>query len=79
MFLIEVFHSSLSFNPLKPSGYFHVPPGLTVKKFYVLSTQCIYLFYVDLRTKIDYFLISNYLILVLITEMKFTARYELDL
>jgi hypothetical protein len=30
-----------------------------IHKFYVLPTQCIYVFCVDLRTKSDYFTIQN--------------------
>jgi len=30
-------------------------------KIYVLPTGCIYVFYVDLRTNSDYFLIQHYL------------------
>jgi hypothetical protein len=30
-------------------------PGLTFKKFYVLPTQCIYVFCIDLRTNSIYF------------------------
>jgi len=37
-------------NPLKPRDIRH-----NFKKFYVLPTQCIYVFCVDLRTNSDYF------------------------
>jgi hypothetical protein len=37
----------------------YVPPGLTFKQFYVLPTQCIYVFCVDLRTKSDYFTVQH--------------------
>jgi hypothetical protein len=30
-----------------------------IKKFYVLPTQCVYVFYVDLRTNSDYFPIQH--------------------
>jgi hypothetical protein len=42
------------FNPSKPSGYCF-STRIKVKKFYILPTQCIYAFYMDLKTKSDYF------------------------
>jgi len=41
-------------NPLKPSGYYMYHQFGT-HKFYALTTQCIYVFCVDLRTNSDYF------------------------
>jgi hypothetical protein len=32
-----------------------------IHKFYVLPTQCVYVFCVDLRTNSDYFTVQNYL------------------
>ena len=42
------------FNPLQPTGHYmyHQP---NIQKFYVLPTQCIYVFCVDLRTNSDFF------------------------
>jgi len=37
----------------------YVPPVFTLKKSYVLPTQCIYVFCVDLRTNSDYFPIQH--------------------
>jgi hypothetical protein len=41
-------------NPLKPSGYCTYR-----QQFYVLPTQCVYVFCVDLRTNSDYFPIQH--------------------
>jgi hypothetical protein len=45
-------------NRLKPSGYFTYRQFNT-HKFYVLPTQCVYVFCVDLRTNSDYFPIQH--------------------
>jgi len=45
-------------NPLKPSGYY-MYHQFNVQQFYVLPTQCICVFCVDLRTNSDYFLIQH--------------------
>jgi len=42
------------FNPLKPSGHY-MYHKFNIQQFYVLPTQCIYVFCVDLRTNRDYF------------------------
>jgi len=44
----------LATSPSKPSGYcmYH---QFNIHKFYVLPTQCIYVFCVDLSTNSDYF------------------------
>jgi hypothetical protein len=42
------------FNFLKPKTYF-MYHQFNIQQFYVLSTQCIYVFCVDLRTNSDYF------------------------
>jgi hypothetical protein len=47
-----------TFNPLNPIGY-NMYRQFNIKQFYVLTTQCIYVFYVDLRTNSDYFPIQH--------------------
>ena len=42
------------FNPLQHSGYY-MYRQFNIQQFYVLPTQCIYVFCVDLRTNSDYF------------------------
>ena len=37
------------FNPLKPGGYY-MYHQFNIQQFYILPTQCIYVFCVDLRT-----------------------------
>jgi hypothetical protein len=44
---------------------------------YVLPTQWIYVFCVDLRTNSDYFTVHNYLIGFNIRDSVYTARYLL--
>ena len=46
------------FNPLQPSGHY-MYHQFYIQQFYVLHTQCIYVFCVDLRTYRDYFSIQN--------------------
>jgi hypothetical protein len=46
------------FKPLKSSGYY-MYHQFNIHKFYVLPTQCIYMFCVDLRTNSDYFPIQH--------------------
>jgi len=48
-------------NPLKPSGRY-MYHQFNIHKFYVLPTQCIYVFCVDLRTNSDFFPIQHGLI-----------------
>jgi len=48
------------FNHLKPSGHY-MYHQYNIHKFYVLPTQCIYVFCVDLRINSDYFPIQHYL------------------
>jgi len=43
-----------SYQPLQPSGYL-CTARFNMHKFYILPTQCIYGFCVDLRTNSDYF------------------------
>ena len=46
------------FNTLQPSGHY-MYRQFTIQHFYVLPTQCIYVFCVDLRTNSDYFPIQH--------------------
>jgi len=46
------------FNPLQPSGYY-MYHQFNIQQFYVLPTQCICVFCVDLRTNSDYFPIQH--------------------
>ena len=46
--------SKARFNPLQPSGHY-MYRQFNIQQFYVLPTQCIYVFCVDLRTNSDYF------------------------
>jgi hypothetical protein len=41
-------------NPSEISGYY-MYHQFNTQQFYVLPSQCIYVFYVDLRTNSDYF------------------------
>ena len=45
-------------NPLQPTGQcmYH---QYNIQQFYVLPTQCIYVFCVDLRTNSDYFPVQH--------------------
>ena len=45
-------------NPSKPSGHY-MYHQFNIQKSYVLPTQCIYVFYMDLRTNSDYFPIHH--------------------
>jgi hypothetical protein len=45
-------------TPSKPSGY-HMYHQFNIQQFYVLITQFIYVFYVDLGTNSDYFYSIN--------------------
>ena len=45
-------------NSVKPSGYY-MYRQFNIQQFYVLPTQCIYVFCVDLRTNSDYFPIQH--------------------
>jgi len=52
--LVRITLSSVFFfNPLKPSGHY-MYRQFNIQQFYVLPTQCIYVFCVDLRTNSDY-------------------------
>ena len=57
-----------SITPIKPSGHYVYRTVVTIctaklniQQFYVLPTQCIYVFCVDLRTNSDYFPIQHQL------------------
>jgi len=45
-------------NSLQPSGHY-MYHQFNIQQFYVLPTQCIYVFCVDLRTNSDYFPIQH--------------------
>ena len=45
-------------NPLQPSGHY-MYRQFNIQQFYVLPTQCIYVFCVDLKTNSDYFPIQQ--------------------
>jgi hypothetical protein len=45
-------------NPFMRSGYYTYHQ-FNIHKFYVLPTQCIYVFCVDLRTNSDYFTVQH--------------------
>jgi len=45
-------------NPLKPSSHY-MYRQFDIQQFYVLPTQCIYVFCVDLRTNSDYFTVQH--------------------
>ena len=54
-FVPEGFYGyQLNISPLKPSGHY-MYHHFNIQQFYVLPTQCIYVFCVDLRTNSDYF------------------------
>ena len=46
------------YNPLQPSGHY-MHHQFNIQQFYVLPTQCIYVFCVDLRTNSHYFPIQH--------------------
>jgi len=46
------------FNPSKPSGHY-MYHQIYIRQFYILSTQCIYVFCVDLKTNSNYFSIQH--------------------
>ena len=53
---VDVFHYWVEevFSPLKHNGRY-MYRQFDIQQFYVLPTQCIYVFCVDLRTNSDYF------------------------
>jgi len=50
--------SSRTFNHLKSSGHY-IYHQFNIHKFQVLTTHCIYVFVMDLRTNSDYFPIQH--------------------
>ena len=50
-----------------------------IQQFYVLPTQCIYVFCVDLRTNSDLCHLQHKLIVFYNGDEVFTARYDLGL
>jgi hypothetical protein len=51
-------------NPLRHSGYY-VYHQFNIQQFYILPTQCIYVFFVDLRANSNYFLYNiNFVVCV---------------
>jgi hypothetical protein len=63
------------FNPLCDSSYFTYRQ-FNIQQLYILPTQCIYVFCVDLRTNSDYFPAQHYLET---RRRVFTAQYGLKL
>jgi hypothetical protein len=57
---------------------FCVLPGLTLKTIYVLSTECICSFFMDLRTNSDYFPMHHQLTDSYNPNTVFPAQYELN-
>jgi len=57
MYTVNIF---LSLNPSKASGHY-MYHKFNIHKFYILPTQCIFVFCVDLRTNSDYFPIQHQL------------------
>ena len=57
-----IFHelTTTEVNPLQPSGRY-MYRQCNINQLYVLSTQCIYVFCVDLRTNSDYFTVQHWL------------------
>ena len=58
VWFLSRYHVPLSPNPLQPSGHY-MYHQFNIQQFYVLPTQCIYVFCVDLRTNSDYFPIQH--------------------
>jgi len=50
--------SQVHLNALQPSGLY-MYRQFNIKQFYILPTQCIYVFCVDLRSNSDYFPIQH--------------------
>ena len=55
---IYVLYSVWCFNLSKPTDYV-MCHQFNIQQFYVLPTQCIYVFCVDLRTNSDYFTVQH--------------------
>jgi hypothetical protein len=56
--LDRYYRKLLLFNTFDPSGYY-IHQQFNIQQFYVLPTQCIYVFCVDLRISSDYFPIQH--------------------
>jgi hypothetical protein len=57
--LVRIMLSNIFFfNPVQLSGHY-MYRQFNIQHFYVLPTQCIYMFCVDLRTNSDYFTIQH--------------------
>jgi hypothetical protein len=61
-------------NNLNTVGYY-IYNQFNIHKFYVLPTECINVFYTDLRTNSDYFTITDEF--VYLRRSVFTVWYEL--
>jgi len=70
-----VTHSTRHINTLQSSGHY-THRQFNIQQFYVLPTQCIYVFCVDLRINSDYFPIQHSLTGLYNRDGVFTARYE---
>ena len=53
-------YSLIAVNPLQPSGHY-MYHQFNINQFYVLPTQYIYVFCVDIRTNSNYFTIQHWL------------------
>ena len=51
-------YQKVTINPFNSSGHY-MYRQFNIQQFYVLSTQCVYVFCVDLRTNSDYFPIQH--------------------
>jgi hypothetical protein len=59
IWLVHFFHNFVERNvPLKSSGHY-MYRQFNIQQFYVLPTQCVYVFCVDLRTNSDYFTVQH--------------------
>ena len=56
--LVNFYKHENKFNPLKPSGHY-MYHQFNIQQFYILPTQCIYVFCVDLRTNSGYFTVQH--------------------
>ena len=61
------------FNPLNPSSHY-MYHQCDIQQFYVMPTQCIYVFCVDLKINSDYFPIQHYLNVYCNVDLTFTVR-----
>jgi len=63
-------------HPLQPSGHY-MYRQFNIQQFYVLPTQCIYMFCVDLRTNSDDFPLQHLLIGFYNRDLTFTVQWSL--